>query len=115
VVGGILEALPVLAAVALAVITFKAWPQKTELLILAAVLAAAVALIPALLEVLESLLFVTQTLTAQQNLQLDRQPIRFLVVTEFTLGPALARLRFKRSSWRTLHNLMKTTSLRELS
>ena len=81
-------------AVALAVMEHVVWP-----------------LYLAVVAVLELLLFVTQTLTAQQNLQLDRQPIRFLVVTEFTLGPAPVRLLFEKLSWRILHNLMKTTSL----
>jgi hypothetical protein len=54
--------------------------------------------------VLELSLFGMQTHTLRQLLQPAHQRSRHLAVIAFTSGLALAQLRFKGSSWRTLHN-----------
>jgi hypothetical protein len=57
--------------------------------------------------------FVTPTHTLPQRLLRDHRQSPSLAVIAYTSGLAPARLRFKESSWRISHNLMKTMSLRK--
>jgi hypothetical protein len=57
--------------------------------------------------------FVTPIRLHLLNLRLDRRQSPHLAAIAFTVGLALVRLRFKESSWRTLHNLMRTMSSRK--